>query len=756
MRPWFPRALFATAFLFGSGHVAKGAAAVIDLASPQQTIRGFGGATVFRPTTPLTEADLDSLFGTGEDQIGFTLLRIRVAEDDAWRAIELANAQGARARGADVIATPWSPPASMKTNNNLVGGSLKPSSYAAYATYLNDFATFMASGGADLYAISIQNEPDFSVTYESCDWTPAEMLDFCRNHAGAITATKVIAPESFQFRRAISDPILNDEVAAANVDIIGGHIYGGGLADYPLAAQKEKEVWMTEHLDLSTDWAGALATGKEIHDCLAVANFSAYFWWYVKRYYGPLGEDGVVTKRGHVMAQFSKFIRPGYRRVAASASPAVSVHVSAYARDKAVIVAVNLGASAANQAFVLQNGSVQSVTPWVTSAGLSMARQAPIAVAGGAFTASLPALSVTTFVGDLVFPPPVVVSPPRSHTIAVGGTAVLEVVASGEFPSYQWTRNGEPLPGATARQFILRGAQADDSGAYTVTVANSGGEVTSAPATLTVAPGVERGRLVNLSSRTLAGTGDQVQIGGFVLDGSGPREVLIRAAGPALAGYGVSQALADPRVELHDQISGEIIASNDDWDPALGPVFARCGAFAWAPGSRDAAMARTLMPGVYTAVARGADGGTGIALVEIYDAATGSPGAMPVNLSTRSHVGTDEKVQIAGFVIGGSAAGSVVIRAAGPALGEIAGIAGVLVDPMIELHDQATGAILATADDWDSSLAPLFAAVGAFAWAPGSKDAAMVVSLDPGAYTAVVRGKNSGTGIALVEVYELP
>lgn len=158
---------------------------------------------------------------------------------------------------------------------------------------------------------------------------------------------------------------------------------------------------MTEHLELSTDWAGALATGKEIHDCLAVANFNCYLWWYLRRYYGPLGEDGVITKRGHVMSQYAKFVRPGYARVEASSNPAEDVFVSAYKGDKLVVVAINLGASSARQRFSLRGAAPASLVPWVTSETQNMASGRPMAVEAGSFEAELPAKSVTTFVGEL-------------------------------------------------------------------------------------------------------------------------------------------------------------------------------------------------------------------------------------------------------------------------------------------------------------------------------------------------------------------
>jgi len=737
------------------------ATAQIDAAATQQVIRGFGGATVFQPPglpAALTAGELDSLFGNGPNQIGLTVLRIRVAADDAWRAIELAHARGARARGAEVIATPWSPPAAMKTTNNLIGGSLSASASADYAKYLNDFASYMAANGAPLYAISVQNEPDISVTYESCDWTPAQMLAFCRDYAGAITATKVIAPESYQFRRQMSDPLLNDATAAANLDIIGGHIYGGGLFAYPLAVAKGKEVWMTEHLDTNIDWPSVLATGKEIHDCLATANFNAYIWWYARRFYGPLGEDGVVTKRGWVMAQFAKFIRPGAFRVTATANPTTGVYVSAYKRDKLVIVAVNQGATDVTQVFSIANlgATLSAVTPWVTSAIADLAPQPAIAVTGGAFTATLPASSVTTWVGDLGFPAPTILTPPQSLNLAAGSTAVLDVATTGEFPSYQWNKNGAPLAGATNRALTLPNLGGADAASYSVTVRNSGGSVTSAAAVIGLRPSGSQARLTNLSTRSIVQTGESVQIAGFVIGGSTPKPVLVRAAGPVLRTlFGVTGSLDDPAIEVRDTRTGAVVASNDNWEAGLTATFTAVGAFAWPPGSKDAAVLATLPPGGYTAIVRGRDGGTGIALVEVYDA-DGGAGSSLLNLSTRSLVGTDDGVQIGGFVLSGGAARTVVIRATGPALRKIFGVSSALNDPVIELRSQGRSAVMATSDDWDSFLAPHFASVGAFAWPAESRDAAIVATLEPGAYSVLVRGKGAATGVALIEVYVEP
>lgn len=784
-------ALCAFLILAGLGATApsaNAATATIDTSVEHQTIRGFGGATVFQPPglpESLSDPEMDTLFLNGPGQLGFNILRIRVAEDDAWRAVELSHAHRAWWRGADVIATPWSPPAAMKSNNSLIGGYLLPGNYAAYATYLDDFATYMAANDAPLYAISVQNEPDIAVTYESCDWTPQQMLDFCRNHANAITATRLIAPESFQFRRNMSDPILNDRFATENVEIIGGHIYGGGLADYPFARAKDKEVWMTEHLD-STEvtpgshtvpWLNTLAVAKEMHDCFATANFNAYIWWYLKRFYGPLGEDSVVTKRGWIMAQFSKFIRPGFVRIDATANPTAGVYVSAYKKDTLVIVAVNTGNLAVVQNFTVAGSAVNTVDSWTTSQTVDLQAQAPIAVNAGSFAATLPAQSVTTFVGNLIYSPPSITRPPQDRVFPPGGTIVLDVAATGERLTYEWRKDGTKIDGATAERLTITESELSDTGSYTVTVSNSGGSVTGAAANLTVAASADPGRLVNISTRSLVGAGENVQIAGFVIAGSAPKQVLIRAAGPELAGdpYNIPAVLEDPVIELHDG-SGAIIAGNNDWDPSLEATFAAAGAFAWTPGSKSAALAMQLDPGAYTAVVRGADGGAGVAIAEVYDITPGVGASKLVNISTRSQVGIDDDVQIGGFYITGSTAKTVVIRASGPALNASFSYNGVVADPVIELRDSG-GALIASNDDWEpyrgprfvgyflpidpyfkrtgwiTSVGEHFKAVGAFGWFSGSRDAAIVTSLDPGGYTVTVRGKNGGTGIALVEIY---
>lgn len=379
--------------------VALSNAAVVCMDDTRQTIRGFGAANILNWRPDMTAGEIEKAFGTDDGQIGFTILRLRIPPNTNGFGANIRTAQAAHTRGVKIIASPWSPPASMKTNNNIVGGRLRESSYAAYAAHLKSFADLMANNGVPLHAVSIQNEPDVSVTYESCDWNAAEMLKFVKENAPTI-GTDIFVPESFNFNHTISDAILNDSTVASHVAIIGGHIYGGGLRSYPLAESKGKEIWMTEHLVLDTTWTAVLATGKEINDCMN-AGMSAYIWWYIVRFYGPILEDGNVSKRGYVMSQFARFIRPGFVKVSATAIPRRNVFVTAYKSDsKVVIVALNNGSSAIDQSFAIRNGTATAFTPYVTSITKNCVQENEVTVSSGNFTATLDASSITTFVSE--------------------------------------------------------------------------------------------------------------------------------------------------------------------------------------------------------------------------------------------------------------------------------------------------------------------------------------------------------------------
>ena len=264
---------------------------------------------------------------------------------------------------------------------------------------------------------------------------------------------------------------------------------------------------------------------------------------------------------------------------------------------------------------------------------------------------------------------------------------------------------------------------------------------------------VSTAALANLSIRTMAGEGENSLVAGFAVAG-GSKSVLVRGIGPALAEFGVEGVIADPRLELRRPGTEEMLARNDDWNEAAGRVFPRVGAFALRGGSRDAALVADLEASTYTARLSEASGGSGVALLELYDAGAVGAGRL-TNLSARSVVSPDGGALIAGFNLTGTGTRRLLIRAVGPSL-EAFGLEGVLADPRLDLYVAGGATPLATSLDWSPALAETYRQVGAFALRDGSRDAAFVVTLPAGSYTAQVGSTNGASGIALVEIYELP
>ncbi len=259
------------------------------------------------------------------------------------------------------------------------------------------------------------------------------------------------------------------------------------------------------------------------------------------------------------------------------------------------------------------------------------------------------------------------------------------------------------------------------------------------------------GRLINVSTRLFVSSGVNTGIGGFVVSGSGTKRFAIRALGPSLAAFGVTGAMNDPTLTVANS-SGATVAANDDWQS--GASASTLQALGLAPTSSfESALVVTLSPGSYTAlVTPSAGSGSGVGLVEVYEL-DGAGSATAVNVSTRGFVGTGENVLIGGFVIGGSTSRRIVIRALGPTLAS-AGVSGALANPSLQLNN-AAGVQIAANDNWAAD--PNAALLTSLGLAPGnSAEAATVVTLAPGAYTVIVRGVNSGTGVALVEVYDAP
>ena len=267
-------------------------------------------------------------------------------------------------------------------------------------------------------------------------------------------------------------------------------------------------------------------------------------------------------------------------------------------------------------------------------------------------------------------------------------------------------------------------------------------------------------RLLNISTRARVLTDDRVLIAGFIIDGSTARKVIIRGIGPSLTSAGLSGVLADPTLELHQDNTTLVI--NDNWKIRSDGTSQEAEVMDTnIPPTNDleSAIVRTLNPGRYTAILKGKNNGTGVGLVEVYDL-TSATSSKFANISTRGFVGTGDNVMIGGIIIGeGNGAGARVgVRAIGPSLSSQS-VQGVLANPTLELHD-SNGALLATNDNWkinDQTLQSQEAEVRAANLAPTNDlESAIITSAAPGRYTAIVRGKNNTSGVALVEAYNLP
>ena len=263
----------------------------------------------------------------------------------------------------------------------------------------------------------------------------------------------------------------------------------------------------------------------------------------------------------------------------------------------------------------------------------------------------------------------------------------------------------------------------------------------------------------NISTRLAVGTNDNVLIGGFIVTGNASKKVIVRAIGPSLTQYHVPNALQDPTLELHDH-TGAVIASNDNWMNASNKQEIINSGHA-PSNDLESAILTTLAPGNYTAIIRGKNGTTGNALVEVYDIGTASldvsSNAQLGNISTRGLVQTGDNVMIGGFIVQGlkgDMPATVIVRAIGPELGAPPyNVPNALQDPTLELHDH-TGAVIKSNDNWMND--PGAAQIQTNHLAPGDpRESATIVTLQPGNYTVIVRGKNNTTGIALVEGYVL-
>ncbi|MSU49625.1 MAG: hypothetical protein EXS37_11160 [Opitutus sp.] len=427
----------------------------------------------------------------------------------------------------------------------------------------------------------------------------------------------------------------------------------------------------------------------------------------------------------------------------------------------AVPVYPTAGGGTAVLAFTVTNSNSSVVTAALSGSTLTLTP-----VAGGTASISIRATDTngnpaeSTFGVTVQATSPIgVTTHPVSQTIAPGGSTQLSVVAFGANPlSYQWTRDGLSIPGATTATLAFTNLTASSDGDYAVIVSNPVGTTTSRVARLTVAA-ADPGRLVNLSVRSLAGVNGQPLIVGFNV-GGGAKSLLVRGIGPGLAAFGVADTVVDPTLRIFDGGTAPV-DQNDDWGSAtnaasLPALFSGLGAFALTAGSRDAALAISVS-GSRTAHIIGKTATAGVALVELYDAGTGNSPKL-TNVSARNFVGTGDNVLIAGFVINGNVPRKLLVRGVGPTLADF-GVGGTLADPRLEIFSGTT--VLAAGDNWADEpnageIVATASAVGAFALRNGSRDAALVLTLAAGSYSVKISGVGSTTGEALVEIYEVP
>lgn len=331
----------------------------VDSRTQFQHVSGFGG---FSPSPQwsywLTDTDMDKLFGKGDNQLGLNILRLYIANNKSYWNAGVANAKRAKKYGAFVFASPWSPPASWKSNNSdSNGGELLTSHYQDWAVFLNDYYKYMKQQGVTIDAVSVQNEPDWNASYQSCIWTGQQMANFLGDY-GHLIECKVIAPEAIHFTRSMHEPILNSDRACEQLDILGGHFYGWDGSSYPLAAQKGKEVWMTEFLinerqeqqKLNINWKDdGFLFARSLNDAM-LANMSAWVHYSLKRYYGALGDgtygtsNNQITKRGYILSHFAKYVSGTTRVRHALDDASGKLYSSAYLSqtgDSVVVMVMN-------------------------------------------------------------------------------------------------------------------------------------------------------------------------------------------------------------------------------------------------------------------------------------------------------------------------------------------------------------------------------------------------------------------------------
>jgi glucuronoarabinoxylan endo-1,4-beta-xylanase len=444
---------------------------VVDWTNLHQRIDGFGASSAYDGSWTTSQADL--LFSTNNvsyqsgtyNGIGLSLLRNHIvpagsaSASDTPTTVETSIMQMAQARGARVWSAPWTPAVGFKSTNdiydskpitNAINGGTFLGGDATNRAYASQLANYVANMkttyGVNLYALSIQNEPDASVnTYDACQWTNTHIHDFVTNLYNALVAkgvgsTKIILPESqnWQDYHNLAGPAMTDPNVAADVSIVACHNYDG--ANGPASLVKNnygKALWETEVSQLggeTSDITNGVYYARRVYLFMTVAQANAWHYWWIVPFGSETGlmtQSAGPTKRMFTIGNYSRFVRPNYYRIAATSSQP-SALISAY-KDQAsttfAIVAVNTNAAIdILQTFNLTNFTGASVTPWITSGALSLASQAPVSITNSSFTYTLPAMSVVTFAGQGNTPP--TIHSVSDRTVNPGVTVLVTNIAS--------------------------------------------------------------------------------------------------------------------------------------------------------------------------------------------------------------------------------------------------------------------------------------------------------------------------------------
>jgi O-glycosyl hydrolase len=590
-----------------------------------------------------------------------------------------------------------------------------------------------------------------------------------------------------------------DGVSAAGSDPVAWQRWADGWTTSPASglpanvtgfAGYGKKSWMSETSGEAAAWLapasgypgnGGFSIAVKIHQALTAGRQSAWIYWQMTD--GASVREGTLTDatlranspKLTAMRHFARYVRPGAVRLQTTSGSA-TVLASAYhheADKQLTIVLVNSAATAAS-ANVTIPASLATYTQLsaVTSSSGSLWQASTPAAVSGSVAMAIPAYGVVTLVASA---PPGAPAAPDTPASSLGGdglslswpavagaTSYVVERAYGAGGAFEVAADGLSNPG-----FVVRAFLAGTTHRFRVRAVGAGGTSDPSgvvsfdpPAATPVA-----NRLSNLSTRGFVGTGENILIPGFVFASDVPKQFLIRGLGPALQRF-LSGFIADPKISLYRQGSGAVVEENDNWSSAanaaeIASVGASLGAITLASGSLDAAMLVTLdpWPSGYTIHVAGADGGTGIALAEVYEVDGTQAARRLRNISTRGFATTGSGVMIPGFVVTGTAPATLLLRAVGPELARF-GIADPLADPVLGLHQQSDGRLLIANDDWsnmaNASLVPAaVASTRAFNLASGSKDSTLLVVVFPGTYTAIASGAGGTSGLSLVEVYEV-